>query len=186
MAQQTISCNHIKMLSIGAVRSGCVIICGAPVAADSSMKMKFERTILASRKLVWETFDNPENLSRWQPALVSFTHISGVPGQPGAVSELVYNEKGRKIVTTETVTERQQPHFIAGIYDNDWVSMLTVNHFEAIDDNTTRFASYSNMAFKGIMKIMSLFVTNSIRSRIEGDLNRFKFLVETEAEDSAR
>ncbi len=145
------------------------------------MKMKYEAEIQASRDFVWATFDNPDNLSRWQPTLESFTHQAGEPGQPGAVSELVYNENGKKITMTETVTERRKPQFMAGIYDNAWATTLIVNHFEEIDDNTTRFISYSNMNFKGIMKIMSLFVGKSIRARAEADLHRFKLLVETEA-----
>ncbi len=145
------------------------------------MKMKYEAEIRASRDLVWATFDDPDNLSRWQPTLESYTHMAGEPGQPGAVSELVYDENGKKVTMTETVTERRKPHFMAGTYDNDWATSRIVNHFEEIDDDTTRFVSYTNMNFKGIMKIMSVFVSRSIRARVEADLNRFKLLVETEA-----
>ena len=145
------------------------------------MKMKYEAEINACREFVWATFDNPDNLSRWQPTLESFTHQAGKPGQPGAVSELVYNENGKKLTTTETVTERRKPDFMAGYYDNAWATTLIVNHFEEVDDNTTRFVSYTNVKFKGIMKVMSLFAARSIRSRVEADINRFKLLVETEA-----
>ncbi len=150
------------------------------------MKMKFETEINAGRELVWAIFNSPDKLSRWQPTLESFTHLAGDPGQPGAVSELVYNENGKKVTMTETVTERRKPHFMAGTYDNDWATSLIVNHFEEIDDNTTRFISYSNMNFKGIMKILSLFVARSIRARVEADLSRFKLLVETEAAGPSR
>jgi uncharacterized protein YndB with AHSA1/START domain len=145
------------------------------------MKMRYETVIRANRDLVWETFDNPDNLPRWQPTLKSFTHLVGEPGQPGAVSELIYDENGKKVTMTETITERQKPHFMAGTYDNDWATSLIVNHFEEIDENTTRFISYTNMKFKGIMKVMSLFIIISIRARIAADLGRFKLLVETEA-----
>ena len=148
------------------------------------MKMKYEADIQASRDFVWAAFDNPDNLSRWQPTLESFTHQSGEPGHPGAVSELVYDENGKKITMTATVTERREPHFLAGTYDNAWATTLIVNHFEEIDDNKTRFISYTNMNFKGIMKIMSLLVAKSIRARAEADLNRFKLLVETDAAGS--
>lgn len=145
------------------------------------MKLKYEAEIKASRDIVWAAFDNPDNLSRWHPTLESFTHQTGEPGQPGAVSKLVYNEKGKKFATTETVTERREPDFMAGCYDNAWATTLIVNHFEAVDENTTRFVSYTNVKFKGIMKIMSLFAARSIRTRVEADINRFKILVETEA-----
>jgi uncharacterized protein YndB with AHSA1/START domain len=145
------------------------------------MKMKYEAIIDANRDFVWAEFDDPDNLQRWQPTLRSVTHKSGQPGQPGAVSELVYDENGKEIVMTETVTERRQPDFLAGCYDNAWAKTLIVNHFEAIDDNTTRFVSYSNMIFKGMMKVLSLFVARSIRERVEADMHRFKLFVETEA-----
>ncbi len=148
------------------------------------MKMKYEVNIQASRDFVWAAFDNPDNLSRWQPTLESVTHQSGEPRQPGAVSELVYNENGKKVVMRETVTERREPQFMAGAYDNARATTLIVSHFEEIDDNTTRFISYTNMNFKGLMKIMSLFVAKSIRARAEADLNRFKLLVETDAAGS--
>ncbi len=152
--------------------------------ADSSMKMKYEANIQASRDFVWAIFDNPDMLSKWQPTLESFTHQAGEPGRPGAVSELIYDENGKKVVMTETVTERRQPQFLARTYDNAWAMTLIVNHFEEIDDKTTHFVSYTNMKFKGIMKIMALFVARSIRTRTEADLNRFKLLVETEAAGS--
>ncbi len=148
------------------------------------MKMKFEAEIRASRDVVWAAFNDPGNLSRWQPTLESFTHQAGVPGEPGAVSELVYNENGRNVTMTETVTERRKPVFMAGTYDNAWATTLIVNHFEEVDDNTTRFISYTNMKFKGTMKIMSLFVAKSIRARARADLNRFKLLVETDTAGS--
>ena len=145
------------------------------------MKMRYETVIRANRDLVWETFDNPDNLPRWQLTLKSFTHLVGEPGQPGAVSELIYDENGKKVTMTETITERRKPHFMAGTYDNDWATSLIVNHFEEIDENKTRFVSYTNMSFNGIMKVMSLFIVKSIRARIAADLGRFKLLVETEA-----
>jgi carbon monoxide dehydrogenase subunit G len=33
-------------------------------------------------------FDDPENMKKWQPELLSFEHISGDAGQPGAKSRL--------------------------------------------------------------------------------------------------
>ena len=152
--------------------------------ADSSMKMKVEAEIRASRDFVWAVFDDPDNLPRWQPTLESFTHQTGDAGQPGARSELVYNENGKTITMTETVTERRKPQFMAGIYESARTKSLIVIHLEEIDDKTTRFVSYTNMKFKGMMKIFSVFIANSIRARVEADLNRFKLLVETDAANS--
>lgn len=145
------------------------------------MKHNYDITINASLDDVWKAFDNPDNMPRWQQNLKSFTHRSGQPGQPGAVSVLVFDENGREIEMVETVMERREPDFLAGVYDSQWGKTLIVNNFTAVDGNTTRWESWCNFSFKGFMKIMSLFLSGSIRKRTEADMNRFKLMVETDA-----
>jgi len=144
------------------------------------MKLKFEVVIDASLPEVWAAFDNADNMRRWHPTLESYTHQSGEPGQPGAVAELIYDENGRKVVMTETVTERRAPHFLAGTYETQWGTTLIVNHFEALDDMTSKWQSWCNFSIKGFMKFMSLFLAKSIRRRTQADMDRFKLLVETD------
>jgi uncharacterized protein YndB with AHSA1/START domain len=144
------------------------------------MKLKFEQIIEAGRDRVWAAFDNPDNLKKWQPTLESLSHKSGVAGQTDAESELVYNEKGRRVVMTETVTERRKPDLMAGVYESRWGKTLIVNHFEVIDENTTRWISWCNFRFTGLMRFLALFTAGSIRRRTEADMDRFKLLVETE------
>lgn len=144
------------------------------------MKLNFEIVVDASRVAVWAAFDNPDNMTRWQPGLVAFTHISGDPGQPGATSELTYDEKGKKVVLKETITEKREPDFLAGIYESTMGTTVIVNHFEVIDENSTRWTSWCNFRFQGIMKVMSLFVSGAIRKRTRADMERFKLMVETD------
>jgi len=146
----------------------------------AAMKQKFEVVIDASRDKVWAAFHDPANMGRWQANFSSYTHKSGDPGQVGAVSELVFTENGRPVVLTETITERREPDLLAGTYESRHGSTLIVNHFDAIDDNTTRWSSWCNFRFRGAMKFMSLFVTGSIRKRTQGDMERFKLMVESD------
>lgn len=145
------------------------------------MKLKAEIIIDADRDTVWQAFDNPDNMSKWQPTLKSFTHQSGQPGQPGAVSELVYEENGREIVMTERVSERRQPDFMAGSYESKWGTALIVNHFEKVGDKQTRWVSYWNQTFSGFLRLLTPFMRGSMRKRLDDDMQRFKFLVESEA-----
>ncbi|MGB5739015.1 MAG: SRPBCC family protein, partial [Woeseia sp.] len=102
------------------------------------MKYKTEVIINAPRERVWAEFDNPDNMARWQPTLESFVHRSGTPGQPGAVSELIYNENGRKVVMIETINERREPDFLAGIYESNFGTTTIVNQFEELGDSQTK------------------------------------------------
>ncbi len=144
------------------------------------MKLKFETVIDARRDAVWAAFDNSENMTRWQQNLVSFNHISGEPGQPGTVSELTYDQKGKKVVLKETIMERRDPDFLSGAYESTMGKTLIVNHFEVVDQNSTRWTSWCNFTFQGYMKIMSLFISSMIHKRTKADMERFKLMVETD------
>jgi carbon monoxide dehydrogenase subunit G len=144
------------------------------------MKHKTEILIDADRETVWRFFDNPDNMTRWQPTLKSFTHISGTPGQVDAVSELVYHEGSREIVITGKITARRAPEFLGGTYESKWAAVVTVNLFEQTADGRTRWSGNTNYQFKGFMKLMALFARKSICEHIDADMQRFKLFVETE------
>ena len=144
------------------------------------MKLRFETVIDASQESVWAAFDNPDNLKRWQQNLVRIEPVSGEPGQPGCVCRLVYDEKGKEVVLTETVTERRQPSFMAGTYESDSSGTLIVNHFEKIDEDTTRWTSWCNFTLRGWMRLFGLFIASAVRKRTEADMARFKLMVETD------
>ena len=144
------------------------------------MKHKTEIVIDANRAIVWRLFDDPDRMLEWQPTLKSFTHKSGTPGQPDAVSELVYDENGRDVVMIETITARREPDFLGGTYESNWGTVVIFNRFEVTKDGQTRWVVNTNYNFKGLMKITALFMRKSICRRTDRDLNRFKLLVETE------
>ena len=144
------------------------------------MKQKFEVVIGASKEKVWAAMDNPDNMGRWQSGFHSYTHKTGDPGQVGSTAELVFDENGKHVALLETVTERREPDFIAGTYEADHGTTIIVNHFEAIDENSTRWTSWCNFQFRGLMKLMSIFVAGAIRKRTQGDMERFKLMVETD------
>lgn len=144
------------------------------------MKHKTEVLIDADRPTVWRFFDDPDNMSKWQPTLKSFTHRSGIPGQPDSISDLVYNENGREVLMTETITARREPEFLGGTYESKWGNVIVFNHFEETADGKTLWKSNVNYVFKGLMKIMAIFMRKSICGRTDTDMNRFKLMVETE------
>jgi uncharacterized protein YndB with AHSA1/START domain len=144
------------------------------------VKLNYEISIDASLEKVWAAFDNTDNMSRWQQNLHAYTHISGDPGQSGSVAELVFDEKGKKVVLRETITERREPVFLAGTYQSGHGTTVIVNHFAAIDENATRLSSWCKFSFTGFMRFMAPFIRGVIRKRTEGDMQRFKLMVETD------
>lgn len=144
------------------------------------MKEKFEIIIDANREALWASFVDPDRLGRWRQSLDSFDQKSGEPGQHGAVTEQVHRENGRRIVLTETITECREPDFLAATYESAQVSALIVNHFEPVDDHSTRWTAWCNIHFRGGMKFLSLFAAGPVRRRLQGDMERFKLMVESD------
>lgn len=144
------------------------------------MKLSFAITIDAGIDTVWAAFNDSSNMARWQQNFHSYAHKSGTPGQPGAVAELTFDENGKKVVLTETIMERREKSFLAAAYETDGGSTIIVNQFAAIGGNETRWTSWCNFRFRGLMKIMSIFAAGTIRKRTEGDMQRFKLMVESD------
>jgi len=144
------------------------------------MKLNFEQTIDANLGTVWAAFNNSSNKERWQQNFESYTHTSGDPGKPGAISELIFNENGKPMVVNETITECREPVFLSAIYESKFASTIIVNHLEFIEESKTRWTSWCKFTFKAFMKIMALFIAGTIRRRTEDDMHRFKLLVETD------
>ncbi len=119
-------------------------------------------------------------MGRWQQNFHSYTHLSGSPGRVGSVAELKFNENGKIVVLTETITERRDKSFLAGTYESARGTTTIVNRFEKSDEGTTSWESWCNFEFTGLMKLMSIFVSGLIRKRTEGDMQRFKLMVETD------
>jgi uncharacterized protein YndB with AHSA1/START domain len=150
--------------------------CDTQLEAAASMKFRHEIVIDADQASVWAAFDDPANMKAWQPTLASFTRKSG---ETGAVAELVYNENGREVTLVETITERREPHFMAGTYESGVGNALIVNHFEDAGDGRTRWAMYGNHSFRGVFRFLGIFLAGSIRKRNEDMMNNFKLYAET-------
>lgn len=143
------------------------------------MAFRFELSLARSRAEVWRAFDRPENLRKWQPTLVSFDPVSGDPGQPGAVSRLVYREGNRTIAMTETITARREPEEFSGTYHSGMAVNTIQNRFEATGPTSTRWLVTADFEFRGLWRLLSPFFRGAIRTRMLQDLSRFKKLLES-------
>lgn len=142
------------------------------------MKYTTEVIINAPRDKVIALFDNPDNMSKWQPTLVSFESLSGEPGQPGAKSKLVYKMGSRNIEMIETVTTRQLPEAFHGTYESSGVYNVMENYFIE-EGNRTRWRTESEFKFSGFMKIISFFMRQAtFQKQTVQTMNDFKQFVE--------
>ena len=143
------------------------------------MKFKCEIDINLPREKVIELFDDPDNLSKWQPGLISFSHISGTPGQVGAKSKLVYKMGKREIEMMETITKRNLPDEFDGTYEAKGVFNKVSNRFVQISDSKTKWISENEFNFNGFMSLLALFMPGAFKKQSMKYLERFKEFAES-------
>ena len=144
------------------------------------MKYKTEIDINLPVNKVVELFDNVDNLYKWQPELVSFEHLSGEAGEPGAKSKLKYKMGKREVEMIETITERNLPEVFAGTYEAKGVFNHVANQFVSLSENKTKWIADSEFKFSGIMYCMAPFMTGAFKKQTWKYFEQFKEFVESE------
>lgn len=143
------------------------------------MKFHIEIIVDISFAKLIELFENPDNLKKWQPNVIKFTPISGVIGQPGAISEIQYNMVVKNITMKETIITRNLPDEFVLRYDADGACNTVTNNFKEIAPNKTRWIMENNFEFKGLMKYAALALKGIFKSQTELTMERFKKFAET-------
>lgn len=142
--------------------------------------MKYTSEIVIDRPInrVIELFDNPENLKEWMDGLVSFECISGVPGQVGAKSRLVFKMGKGEMEMIETITVRNLPDEFTGTYEAKGVFNIVKNTFVVISENKTKYTTEQEFQFYGFMKIIGLLLPGMFKKQSMKYLVDFKKFVE--------
>ena len=143
------------------------------------MKFKLKLTINKSLTDVWKTFDNPENLKKWQPTLKSIELVSGTLGQSGAISTLTYVESEREFVLTEKIILREEPNRFDAVYENKFTDNINKNTFTEQGPDTTLWVFESEYKFKTTtMKVVGTLKRKNFVARAQKDMERFKEFAE--------
>jgi hypothetical protein len=142
------------------------------------MNYTVDITINLPREDVIALFDNTDNMTKWQPDLISFEHMSGEAGKKGAKSRLNYKMGKRNIEMVETITKNDLPNELSGTYAAKGVFNIISNRFETLDSNQTKWISENEFQFSGFMKIIGLFMKGSFPKQTLKVMNQFKKFAE--------
>lgn len=143
--------------------------------------MDYKLDIIINKPLeeVVALFDNPDNLKKWQPELVSFQHIKGEEGQEGSQSKIVYLMGKRECVMIETVLERNLPELFSATYETDGVFNQVDNHFKAVGADQTHWTTRNEFKFTSIsMKLMGFFMKKAFPKQSMKYMQQFKDFAE--------
>lgn len=142
------------------------------------MEYTCEIEIDLPRSQVIALFDNPANLTHWQEGLESFKHVSGEVGQPGSVSEIVYQMGRRRLEMTETIEIRNLPREFTAIYRAKGVWNRVENLFEEHGDRT-RWTINTVFRCRGFLRVMAFLMPGMFRKQTMKMMRDFKNFAET-------
>lgn len=142
------------------------------------MKYQMSIEIDAPRDRVVELFDNSECLPHWQPELVEFKPLVGVPGYEGSKTQQTYDMNGQRIVMILTVTKRQLPEELNGVYETEGVWNRVDNRFEVIGIRQTRWVLSTEFRCTGWLKVMAVLMPWMFKKQTRLAMVRFKAFVE--------
>ncbi|SHI23034.1 SRPBCC family protein [Ferrimonas marina] len=142
------------------------------------MKYQCDVVIDLPREQVVALFDNPDNLPRWQPDLLSFEPLQGVPGQPGSTCRLLYRMGKREVEMVETVLVRDLPEQFSARYQAKGVDNRCDNRFDS-EGARTRWRMESEFQFRGWLKLMGWLMPGVFRKQTLQMMNQFKNFAES-------
>ena len=144
------------------------------------MKYTIDIEIDLPRARVVELFDDPDNLPKWQPGLVSFEPLTGEPGQEGATARLRYKMGKREIEMVETITKNALPEEFNGTYEAKGVFNVMRNRFVELDGNRTKWISDVEFRLSGFMRLIGWLMPGSFRKESCKYMEQFKAFAEGE------
>lgn len=143
------------------------------------MKYALELILARPRAEVWQIFDDPNNMDKWQPSLVNIERLSGPAGQPGAVARLTFKNGDREFSLIEKVSFRAEPERLEGVYENEFANNFVKNTFLEQGRDKTLWKVQVEFKFKTLfMRIIGPFVKKRFVANTQRDMERFKMLVE--------
>lgn len=143
--------------------------------------MKYTTEIIVSVPLTEfaEKMDNAENMKHWQNGLISYSQLSGSPGENGAKMELEYKMGKRHITMVETIIKANFPDEFHATYDADKVHNIQKNYFFSLDGQRTKWVSESEFHFSGfVMKAMGFLMPGAFKKQSLKYMKDFKAFAE--------
>ena len=135
-------------------------------------------TINKPRDVVWAYFVDQKNLSNWLPNVKSIENISGEPMTAGSKFKITFEEDGREIVMTETMTEVKEKEVFGFILENE---VMKANARISFIDKGNQTEVVENNTFEGgniFWKSLFVLMKSSIAGNSQKAYDKLKAHIE--------
>lgn len=138
-------------------------------------------TINQPVETVWDKLMNPDNLKFWLIGFISAEHVSGEYGQTGAISKLKFNERGKEMEITETVTAIKPNQQYSFTMSSTAFNAETDIRLISFGNRTEMIQKVQFFSKQFFMKLFMPLIKKAMKKRMENELIRFKNFVETKS-----
>ena len=144
------------------------------------MKCQLELEIDRPREHVVALFLDPENLTAWQPDLVSYEQIGdGDPVAVGARLKQIHRMGRQQAEMIRTVTRNEYPEAFGATFETDGIWNLIENRFFDIDGMRTKWEVDAEFRCSGVfLKLMMMISPGMFRRQTLKFMQRFKAFAE--------
>ncbi len=129
---------------------------------------------------VIELFLDKNNLKEWKKNFVTFGNVSGIPGQVGAVTVLVFKTGN----LWETIVSKNLPTEIITDYEHQKTKVVhtTIHNFTSLSENKTLIEEekYIRKHHSILSRIIIAIFANNAQRYEQDQLNKFKIFAENE------
>lgn len=145
--------------------------------------IQYQQSILINKPIdmCWELMDNPDNLKKWQPNLISFKQIEGKLGEEGSKMEMVYKNGKKEMTMIETIVINDGPELYEASYDMKGVHNRMVSRMQAKGKNQTLWTTEQEFEFNNFfMRIMAFVFKGAFLRQTQKIQQQFKEFAESQ------
>ncbi|WP_369999998.1 SRPBCC family protein [Winogradskyella sp.] len=162
-----------------------ILILGFLLLGLLKPEVSYDSEIVVNKPLTeaWAVTQDEAKMADWLPGFQKVEHVSGTPGEVGAVSDVYFITDGEEMVIRETITK---------IVPNETIEMTFTSDFMDMDyklnmtqmDGKTKITSNTTTVGNGILaKSMMALAGSSIKAQEETNLENLKKAIEQNTKD---
>jgi carbon monoxide dehydrogenase subunit G len=126
----------------------------------------------------WEVLQDVEKLPEWLQGFQKIEHISGTPGEVGAVSMVYFDYEGESMSIKETITNVVPNESISMLYESEFMNMEYKLSFTSIN-KTTKIITITTAEGNGIIsKSILALMGSTLKHQEEENLINLKKAIE--------
>lgn len=156
-----------------------IVIAGLWAIGGRRYEYEFELSVNAPPERIYPYLTDPQLLPKWISGLVESKPVTKDGLHVGARSIETVEENARRITMESEVTRYEPNRVLESRLTNEMMDVLVIYELQP-DGNGTRLRHKMSANYKGFfIRVIAPLIGGSVRSKLEGDLNRLKHLTES-------